>query len=113
REEIQASKEETLSILRGEIRVSETRMRGEIQASKEETLSVLREESDRNANFILEEIDRTRDILEEKIGVVQKEVDDLKQYYRIQRLQDDTSEILLHRTDDLERRVEKLEVRMA
>ena len=63
----------------------------------------------KSENLILDELERTRTILEEKIGKVQKNLDDLIQYYRITKIENDNTALFLKRVDELEIRVEKLE----
>lgn len=53
------------------------------------------------------------DILERKIEKVQKNLDELNQYYRITKLENDNTALLLKMIDELSRRVEKLEKRTA
>lgn len=63
----------------------------------------------RTENLILEELERTRTILEDKIQKVQDQVDELNQYYSIIRLENDNTVLFLKRVDELENRVDKLE----
>lgn len=49
----------------------------------------------KSENLILSEVERTRKILDSKIDVMQNDVDEIKQYYRIQRLQDDNNSLFL------------------
>ena len=58
-------------------------------------------------NLLLEEMERTRSILDNKISKVQKNLDELAQYYRITKLENDNTALLLKLIDELARRVEK------
>ena len=64
-------------------------------------------------NLILEEVERTRSILEKHIGKVQKNLDELNQYYRITKLENDNTALLLKMIDELTKRVEELEKKSA
>lgn len=67
----------------------------------------------KSENIILEEMERTRSILEKQINVVQKNIDELNQYYRITKLENDNTTLLLKMIDELYRRVEELEKKTA
>lgn len=62
-------------------------------------------------NLILEELKRTRNILEQNINAVQKNVDELNRYYRITKLENDNTSLLLKMTNDLSKRLEEVERR--
>lgn len=64
-------------------------------------------------NGLLEEMDRMREILEEKIANVDKKVDNLETYYRITKLENDNTSILLKIVGDLQERVTVLEKKTA
>ena len=81
--------------------------------SEESILDKVDERLARSETFILDEIERTRDILEGKIEKVQKNLDELNQYYRITKLENDNTALLLKMIDELSRRVEELEKRTA
>ena len=60
-------------------------------------------------NLILQELERTRTILENKIQKVQDHVNELEEYYRIKKLEEDNARLFLKKVDELETRVQKLE----
>ena len=62
---------------------------------------------------LLEEMDRMRESLEEKIANVDKKVDNLETYYRITKLENDNTSILLKIVGDLQERVIVLEKKTA
>jgi len=64
-------------------------------------------------NLILEEIERTRNILEKQINAVQKNLDELNQYYRITKLENENTTLLLKMIDELSKRIERLEKKTA
>lgn len=75
--------------------------------------SVLNENLAKSENLILDEMERTREILDRRIETVQKNLEEIKQYYRITRLENDNTAILLKMIDELSKRVEELEKRTA
>lgn len=85
-------------IMKEEIAESEKRM--DVKLTKSE-------------NLILEEMERTRNILEKRIDIVYKNIDELAQYYRITKLENDNTTLLLKMIDELSKRVEELEKRTA
>ncbi len=78
---------------------------------------VVREEVDERASktedFLLDEIGRTQTYLEKQINEVKKNMDELIQYYRITKLENDNTSLLLKMIDQLSKRVEELEKRTA
>ena len=62
---------------------------------------------------IFEEMDRMRESLEEKIANVDKRVDNLETYYRITKLENDNTSILLKLVEDLQNRVTILKKKIA
>ena len=64
-------------------------------------------------NGLLEEMDRMRESLEEKIANVDNKVDNLETYYRITKLENDNTSILLKIVGDLQERVTVLEKKTA
>ena len=64
-------------------------------------------------NGLLEEMDRNERKLEEKIANVDKKVDNLETYYRITKLENDNTSILLKIVGDLQERVTVLEKKTA
>lgn len=64
-------------------------------------------------NLVLSELERTRTILEHNIETVQKNLDQLKEYYRITKLENDNTTLLLQMVSDLQKRVSELEKKTA
>lgn len=67
----------------------------------------------RTENLILDELSRTRSILEDKIETVKRNMDELSQYYRITKLESDNTSLLLQMIVKLEKDVEELKQRTA
>lgn len=105
------------AIMKEEIAESEKKMEammdtrlGESEKKMETLMDTRLAESE---NLILEEMERTRNILEKHINKVQKNLDELNQYYRITKLENDNTALLLKMIDELTRRVEELEKKSA
>ena len=64
---------------------------------------------DRLERFFMEELERVRSILEKRIDALEEKVSEIAEYYRIRRLEDDNTAILLKLHDELEKRVARLE----
>ena len=63
--------------------------------------------------MILTELDRVQEHLEGKFEVLQKDMDEMKQYYRITRLEEDNTALLLRMVVDLRKDVDKLKEKTA
>ena len=67
----------------------------------------------KSESLLLDEIERTRSILEKQIGKVQQNVDELYKYYRITKLENDNISLIIEQLEDLTKRVEELERKTA
>ncbi len=85
------------------------RMDERFEKSEASMLKRMDERFEKSENLILDELERTRNILEKQISRVQSDMDEMKQYYRITRLENSNASMLLKITEDLLRRVEVLE----
>lgn len=75
--------------------------------------AIMKEEITESENLILEEMERTRNIIEKQIDKVQSNLDEINQYYRITKLENDNTTLLLKMIDELSKRVEELEKKTA
>lgn len=67
----------------------------------------------KSESLVLDEIERTRKMLEKQIDKVQKNLDEINQYYKITKLENDNTSLVLILISDLYKRVEELEKRTA
>lgn len=74
---------------------------------------IIEEKVSQSENMILDEIDRVQEILQQHINAVEKNLEELQQYYRITKLENDNTTLLLKMVDELSRRVSELEKRTA
>ena len=107
-------------IMKEQIAESDKRMDVRFAESENRTAARLTEFEKRtdarlaeSENLILEEMERTRNILEKQIESVQKNLDELNQYYRITKLENDNTALLLKMINELSRRSEELEKKTA
>ena len=75
--------------------------------------NVMREELTNSENLVLEELDRVQEGLTRKVEKVQKNLEDLQQYYRITKLENDNTSLLLQMIVDLRKDVEELKNKTA
>lgn len=105
------------SIMKEEIAESENRMESvmnkRIAESEERMESVIHKRITESENLVLKELDRVQIGFENKISAVQKNLDELSQYYRITKLENDNTALLLKMIDELSKRVEELERKTA
>lgn len=88
-------------------------LRVEFQQNLEKTekniLEVMRKEILASENSTLEEVDRLQEIMERRIGEVNEKIENVERYYRISRLENDNTTLVLQIVEDYGRRLEKLE----
>lgn len=70
-------------------------------------------EINNNQEFILDEIGRTQNYLENKIDVLQRNVEEMKDYCYIVKLESNNSTLILKMIEDISKRIEVLEQRTA
>ena len=121
REEFVPIKEEMREIREEQkaIREEQKAIREEQKSFREEQREIrkelvrIREDMERLENSLLDEIARTQTYLERKIEELKKKVDEMDQYYRIRHLEDENVTILLKMCENLQRRLERVESRIA
>ena len=114
REEQKAIREEQKAIREEQktIREEQKSFREEQREIRKELVRI-REDMERLENSLLDEIARTQTYLERKIEELKKKVDEMDQYYRIRHLEDENVTILLKMCENLQRRLERVESRIA
>lgn len=85
----------------------------DIQVLKSMMETVLDDRLSKSENVVLGEVERTRGILETKIEAVQKNLDDLKQYYKVTKLENDNTALLLQMIQELRKEVDELKTKIA
>lgn len=74
---------------------------------------IMKEELKDSENLVLGEVDRVHGIMIENLERVQKNLDELKQYYRIERLEKENTELLLQMIRGLQKEVDELKQKIA
>lgn len=96
-----------------DLEILENMMESVVKKSEKSILKQVDEKILKSEGLLLDEIERTRNILEKKITKVQQNVDELYKYYRITRLENENISLIVEQLEDLTRRVEILEKRTA
>ncbi len=86
---------------------------GLITKSESKILTEMDKRFKESENLILDELDRTRNILEDKIEAVRRNMDELSQYYRITKLESDNTSLLLQMITRMDKEIEELKQRIA
>ena len=84
-----------------------------LERSEESILAKVDDRLRNSENLLLEEMERTREILDHRIALIEKNLSELTQYYRITKLENDNTALLLKMIDGLSRRVDELERKTA
>ena len=88
-EKLSGFKTELVDTMDKKLESLENRMDEKLEKLENKIVNTMDEKLRDSENLLLEEMERTRTILEDKISIVQKNVDDLNQYYRVARLEND------------------------
>lgn len=104
-------------VLQQKIKTANDALRKELKEEIKTANDTLRKEFQdalhNSENMILTELDRVQEHLEGKFEVLQKDMDEMKQYYRITRLEEDNTALLLRMVVDLRKDVDKLKEKTA
>ena len=84
-----------------------------IAASEQNILSVMDEKLSRSENMILNELDRVQAHLEGDLEKVQKNLEELKQFYRIDKLETDNTSLLLKMYNDMQKEIAEIKTKIA
>ena len=84
-----------------------------IAASERKILSVMDEKLSRSENMILNELDRVQAHLEGDLEKVQKNLEELKQFYKIDKLETDNTSLLLKMYNDMQKEIAEIKTKIA
>ena len=79
----------------------------------DENVTGLDENFTSSENMILKEIDRVQEHLESDVQKVQKNMEELQQYYRIAKLENDNTSLLLKMYNDMQKEIAELKAKIA
>lgn len=91
----------------------ENRMDQKLESLENRMINTMDTKIRDSENLLLEEMERTRSILEDKIDKLQKNVDNLNQYYQIAKLENNNLLLVIESVQNLTKRVEALEGKSA
>ena len=109
---VKAAVKEEMHILRSEMAQTEKNLRDEMKQTEKNLRREFNTRLDETERLMLDEIGRTHKNLLKEIQKVDARVDRLEEYYRITHLEGDMAQILLERTDHLEKRLRVCESRL-
>ena len=104
-----ASLREEMTVLHKETASLRVEFQQNLEKTEKNILEVLRKEIRASENSTLEEVDRLQEIMERRIGEVNEKIENVERYYRISRLENDNTTLVLQIVEDYGRRLEKLE----
>ena len=84
-----------------------------ITASEERMMQKMDEKLTCSENLILRELDRVQEHLETDVQKVQRNLEELQQYYRITKLENDNTSLLLKMYNDMQKEIEELKAKIA
>lgn len=67
----------------------------------------------KSENLVLDEVGRIQQVMNSDMEKLQRNIEELKQYYRIAKLENDNTSILLKMVEELTRRIDELEKKTA
>ena len=114
---IAASEQNVISTVDKKIAASERNVISsvdkKITASERKILSVMDEKLSRSENMILNELDRVQAHLEGDLEKVQKNLEELKQFYKIDKLETDNTSLLLKMYNDMQKEIAEIKTKIA
>ncbi len=84
-----------------------------ITASENQMLQKMDDRITASENMILKELDRVQEHLESDVQKVQKNLEELQQYYRIAKLENDNTSLLLKMYNDMQKEIAELKAKIA
>ena len=115
--QIAASEQNVISTVDKKIAASERNVISsvdkKIAASERKILSVMDEKLSRSENMILNELDRVQAHLEGDLEKVQKNLEELKQFYKIDKLETDNTSLLLKMYNDMQKEIAEIKTKIA
>lgn len=98
-----------------DVRIAETEQNilEKVDVRIAETEQKLEEQITCSENLILNELDRVQTHLEREIAKTQENLDELKQFYRIDRLETDNTSLLLKMYNDMQKEIAEIKAKIA
>lgn len=83
------------------------------EQSEERMVQKMDEKLTHSENLILNELDRVQEHLETDVEKVQKNLEELQQYYKITKLENDNTSLLLKMYNNMQKEIEELKAKIA
>lgn len=96
-----------------DLNVLKSMMQEVVQESEQNIAQKIDEKITYSENLILKELDRVQEHLENDIDKVHKNLDELKQYYRIDKLESENTTLLLKMYNDMQKEISEIKSRIA
>ncbi|MFQ6866322.1 hypothetical protein [Blautia sp.] len=116
-ERISASEESILSKVDERVSASEesilSKVDERISASEHTVLSKMDERISASENLVLNELDRVQTHLEKEVDEVRENLDEMKQFYRINKLESDNTTLLLQMYNNMQKEIEEIKTKIA
>ena len=112
-ERISASEQSILSKVDERISASEQKMDEKISATEHTVLSKMDERISASENLVLNELDRVQTHLEKEVDEVRENLDEMKQFYRINKLESDKTTLLLQMYNNMQKEIEEIKTKIA
>ena len=64
-------------------------------------------------NMILREMDRMQERMDKRMDDIQRNIDELNQYYRISKMESDKTSVLLQMYSDMQKQIAEIQARIA
>ena len=84
-----------------------------VSASEESILSKVDERISASENLVLNELDRVQTHLEKEVDEVRENLDEMKQFYRINKLESDNTTLLLQMYNNMQKEIEEIKTKIA
>ena len=87
-----------------DLKALQAMMESVVDTRVEKTEKLIEDRTSQAENLLLEEISRTQNLLEKKMEIVQKNLDELSQYHRITKLENENTALLLQMIGTMSRK---------
>ena len=96
-----------------DIEILKSLMQEVVKESEENILNKVDERISASENLVLNELDRVQTHLEKEVDEVRENLDEMKQFYRINKLESDNTTLLLQMYNNMQKEIEKIKTKIA
>ncbi len=105
--------DETETKLTGRIDETEIKLTGRIDETETKLSDRIEQRAQQTESFLLDELARTQDYLGAQIESVRKKQEEMYQFYRLDRLDNDNLTLLLRLVESMQKRLDEIENKIA